>query len=114
MRRFFFLLISAMLLAAIFAAYTGVARTFASTAQLQLPRVTCLRNGCNGLDPETTGCARGAITVTVPGGVVSISNGIIQLRYSPTCGTNWGRVFSRVGTTLLTVSIRRNDGLYYF
>src|SRR6266566_2975920 len=114
MRRFFTLLISAMLLAALFAAYTGVARTFASTAQLQLPHVTCSGNGCNGLDPISTGCARDAITVTTTGGSVSFRTGTIQLRYSPTCGTNWGRVLSSVGTTLLTVSIRRNDGLFYF
>ena len=115
MRRFFKVLFAATLLAALFAAYTGVSRISASTAQQLLPYVTCSGNGCNGLDPISTGCARDAITVTATGGVVSFSTGTIQLRYSPTCGTNWGRVLSSVGTTLLTVSIRRNnDGLYYF
>ena len=111
MRRFFKVLFAATLLAALFAAYTGVSRISASTAQHLLP--TCSGNNCTGLDPAATGCDHDAYTV--PGGVVSFSTGTIQLRYSPTCGTNWGRVLSRVGTTLLTVSIRRNnDGLYYF
>ncbi len=113
MRRFFKVLFAATLLAALFAAYTGVSRISASTAQHLWP--TCSGNGCNGLDPIATGCARDAITVMPSnGGAVSFRTGTIQLRYSPTCGTNWGRVLSRVGTTLLTVSIRRNDGLYYF
>ena len=115
MRRFFKVLLAAMLLAALFAAYSGVARIFASTAQLQLPHVTCSGNGCNGLDPISTGCARDAITVMPSnGGTVSFRTGTIQLRYSPTCGTNWGRVLSGVGTTVLTVNIRRNDGLFYY
>lgn len=114
MRRFFKVLLAATLLAALFAAYTGVSRISASTAQNLLPHVTCSGNGCNGLDPVSTGCARDAITVTTTGGTVSFRTGTIQLRYSPTCGTNWGRVFSSVGNTQLTVSIRRNDGLFYF
>ncbi len=78
------------------------------------PIATCPGNGCNGLDPVSTGCARDGITVRTTGGTVSFRTGTIQLRYSPTCGTNWGRVFSIVGNTQLTVSIRRNDGLFYF
>ena len=108
MRRFFKVLLAAMLLAAVFAAYTGVSRISASTAQHLLP--TCSDNGCNNLDPISTDCADDAITVST----VSFRTGTIQLRYSPTCGTNWGRVLSSVGTTVLTVNIRRNDGLFYY
>ena len=114
MRRFFKVLLAAMLLAALFAAYTGVSRISASTVQDLLPHVTCSGNGCNGLDPVSTGCARDGITVTTTGGTVSFRTGTIQLRYSPTCGTNWGRVFSTIGTTQLWVSIRRDDGRFYF
>ena len=114
MRRFFKVLLAAMLLAAVFAAYTGVSRSSASTAQHLLPHVTCSGNGCNGLDPVATGCDLDAITVTTTGGTVSFRTGTIQLRYSPTCGTNWGRVISTIGNTQLTVSIRRDDGLFYF
>jgi len=112
MRRFFKVLLSAMLLAAVFAAYTGVSRISASTAQHLLPHVTCSGNGCNGLDPVATGCARDGITVT--GGTVTFRTGTIQLRYSPTCGTNWGRVFSNIGNAQLWASIRRDDGRFYF
>ncbi len=126
MRRFFKVLLAATLLAALFAAYTGVSRISASTAQQLLPHVTCSGNNCNGLDPIATGCAGDAITVTTTGGAddaitvtttggtVSFRTGTIQLRYSPTCGTNWGRVLSSVGNTQLTVSIRRDDGRFYF
>jgi len=114
MRRFFKMLLAAMLLAAVFAAYTGVSRISASTAQHLLPHVTCSGNGCNGLDPAVTGCDLDAYTVSTTGGTVSFRTGTIQLRYSPTCGTNWGRVFSSVGNTQLTVSIRRDDGRFYF
>lgn len=119
MRRFLPLLFAAVLLAAIFveAAYASVSRanTNGSTAQHLLPRVTCSGNGCNGLDPEQTGCAVGAYTVKVSGGTVSFQTGSVELRYSPTCKTNWARVFSTVGNVRLTASIRRtNDGLFYF
>ena len=114
MRRFFKVLLAATLLAAVFAAYTGVYRISASTAQHLLPHVTCSGNGCNGLDPAVTGCDLDAYTVSTTGGTVSFRTGTIQLRYSPTCGTNWGRVFSSVGNTQLTVSIRRDDGRFYF
>ena len=114
MRRFFKVLLAATLLAAVFAAYTGVSRISASTAQHLLPHVTCSGFGCNGLDPVSTGCDLDAYTVSLTGGTVSFRTGTIQLRYSPTCGTNWGRVYSRVGNTQLLVGIRRNDGRFYF
>lgn len=108
MRRFFKVLLAATLLAALFAAYTGVSRISASTAQQLLP--TCSGNGCNNLDPISTDCANDAITVST----VTFRTGIIQLRYSPNCGTNWGRVLSTIGNTQLWVSIRRDDGRFYF
>jgi hypothetical protein len=114
MRRFLIILFSAALLAALFATFMTVARTYASTTQQQRPHVTCSGNGCDGLDPEATGCARDAYTVRVSGGTVSFRTGTIELRYSPTCGTNWGRVLSNIGSARLTVSIRRHDGLFYF
>jgi hypothetical protein len=112
MRRFLLLLFAALLLVAMF---VGTVYASVSTAQRLLPRVTCSGNGCNGLDPEQTRCAAGAYTVRVSGGTVSFRTGYVELRYSPTCGTNWARVFSTVGNARLTVSIRRtNDGLFYF
>jgi len=114
MRRIFTLIVPALLLAALFASYMGVTKISANTLHTLAPHVSCSGDGCDGLDPVATGCAVGAITVTVTGGTASFRTGTIQLRYSPTCGTNWGRVMSSVGTAQLTVSIRRADGLFYF
>jgi Protein of unknown function (DUF2690) len=81
-----------------------VASAHAANAQ-----VTCSGNGCNGLDPEKTGCAADAFTVQT----AVFSDSYVQLRYSPTCGTNWGRVYSRVGPANLIIRSQRIDGLSY-
>ena len=113
MRRTLTLVVPALLLAALFSSYMGITKISASTNDPLVHHVTCFGNGCNGLDPIATGCASDAITVPVDGGTVSFRTGTIELRYSPTCGTNWGRVTSSVGNAQLTVSIRRKDGLFY-
>ena len=77
MRRFFLLLIGAVLVAALFVgtAYASVNKTNTnanvSTTPHLLPRVTCSGDGCNGLDPEQAGCAADAYTVKVSGGKVA-------------------------------------------
>jgi hypothetical protein len=119
MRRFLLVLFAVVFVVAVFAgtAYASVSRTTTGQTPTKhlLPHVTCSGNGCNGLDPEQTGCAAGAYTVNVPGGTVSFRTGYVQLRYSPTCGTNWARVISTSGSVQLTASIRRTtDGLFYF
>ena len=81
----------------------------ASTAQHSSPQVTCSGNGCNGKDPIATGCAVGAYTVQT--GV--LPDFFVQLRYSPSCGTNWGRVISRIGSAHLFATVQRIDGLSY-
>ena len=43
----------------------------------------------------------------------TFSNSRVELRYSPTCGTNWGRVTSTVGATFLIIRIQRIDNLTY-
>jgi len=55
-----------------------------------------------------TGCSQDAYTVA------STSNGpdTIELRYSPSCQTNWARAWIGSGNPN-AVSIRRQDGLYY-
>ncbi len=77
---------------------------------------TCSGNGCNGLDPIATGC-QNSYTQLV--GSSEIKNGSthygwIDLRYSPTCGTNWSRVRSDIGTqNLEAFIIRTSDNLAY-
>ncbi len=49
---------------------------------------TCHADTCSGLDPHDTGCDRDARTVDS----VSSGNGIVALRWSETCQTNWATV----------------------
>ena len=64
-------------------------------------------------NPETTGCANSAYTV----GSVNLKNtagtviGLLELRYSTVCGTNWARVDSYVGNQYLYAFAHRpGDG----
>lgn len=51
--------------------------------------VTCYGDYCSGQDPTTTGCDQDAVTLeSVP---ISTGAGQLDLRWSPTCKTNWAR-----------------------
>src|SRR5438105_5919813 len=121
MRRIQLFLFSAALLVSLFGmtAFTGLsaasAHTHVASARATSAHATrrsrpqCSGEGCDGLNPATTGCSAGAFTVQT----AVFSNSFVELRYSPTCGTNWGRVFSKVGPASLTIRIQRSDGLTY-
>ena len=120
MQRIRLLLFSAALLISLFgmtaftqvnvaSAHTSVQANHMHATVPNRPLVSCSGNGCNGLNPATTGCSADAYTVQT----AVFNNSFVELRYSPTCGTNWGRVISRVGATFLTVTIQRNDNLSY-
>ena len=120
MQRIRLLLFSAALLVSLFGmtAFTSVSTASAHThaqashAHATLPNhplVGCSGSGCNGLNPATTGCSADAFTVQT----AVFSNSRVELRYSPTCGTNWGRVTSKVGATFLVIRIDRSGGLTY-
>jgi hypothetical protein len=92
--------------------------TLAATAAL----VTCLTLAVPGSasasvgDPIQTGCASDAYTVSTRavtnsgGGVV----GQVQVRYSPSCGTNWAKVVSSVGTAYIQAEVyTTSDWAYY-
>ncbi len=81
----------------------------ASVSTTRRVQVSCSGNGCNGQNPLTSGCDAGAYTVQT----AVFSNSFVELRYSPTCGTNWGRVTSKVGPTHLIIRTQRIDGLTY-
>ena len=85
------------------------AQTPAYVTQHSRSQVTCSGNGCNGLNPETTGCGADAYTVQT----AVFSNTSVELRYSRRCGANWGRVTSRVGRAFLVIRTQRIDGLTY-
>ncbi len=79
------------------------------TAKGRHAHASCSGTGCNGQDPEKTGCEAGAYTVQT----AVFSNSYVELRYSPTCATNWGEVVSKVGPTYLVIRTQRIDGLTY-
>jgi len=111
MQRIPVFLFSAALLVVLFGmtAFIGLPTASAYATQRSLAQVTCSRNGCNGKDPEATGCAVGAFTVQT----ATLSTIFVQLRFSPRCGTNWGRVISRIGSGRIFVLIQRIDGLSF-
>lgn len=74
---------------AILAAVLGVA------SALIVPRpamaATCWGDWCSGQDPESSRCSLDAYTVASAG--IPWSSGLaVELRWSPTCQTNWARV----------------------
>lgn len=67
---------------------------------------TCSGNGCNGLDPYSTGCAASMYTVAV----ASVGNiGRVELEYSAICQTNWGQIYGN-GVEYLAGCVVRKAG----
>lgn len=104
-------LILVTLLAALFAS-AGIVTATSTPAQA----ATCSGYGCDGLDPNATGCSSGAndtgstYLYDANGNIV----GLLELRYSPTCGTNWSRVTSYIGVQSLYARVtRESDGRSY-
>ena len=107
-------LYSAAVLIALLAATVSLSvqgsAAYAHTTQRAASQVTCSGEGCDNVDPVQSGCADGAYTVTF----VNTAIAEIQLRYSPTCGTNWGRVVSNGNNNdTYLVLVQREDGVAY-
>jgi Protein of unknown function (DUF2690) len=49
--------------------------------------VGCWGDWCSGRDPQATGCSADAYTVAA----VDVTGARLELRWSPTCKTNWAR-----------------------
>lgn len=76
------------------------------------PAVTCSRNGCTGQDPAATGCSADGTTL-LSKKILNASGqiiGEIDLRWSPTCQTNWARVVSSIGSVPIGASVEREAG----
>jgi hypothetical protein len=61
--------------------------------------VTCSGNGCNGLDPQASGCSADAKTLASARLIApfdGVDYGSIEMRYSNICGTQWIRINSRI------------------
>jgi hypothetical protein len=51
---------------------------------------TCYGDYCSGTDPQATGCSNGAYDLaSTP---IAGNGGLIELRWSPSCKTEWARV----------------------
>ena len=55
---------------------------------------SCSGRGCNGKDPADTGCSAGSTVADTAG---MFTSGTAELRWSPTCRTNWVRVVNYSG-----------------
>ena len=76
-------------------------------------QAACSNQGCNGKDPQSTGCsqtfqARNIRTAPIMSHGKQV--GVVELRWSPYCGNNWARVTSLVGPANLTATATRHDG----
>ncbi|MEV0005156.1 DUF2690 domain-containing protein [Micromonospora sp. NPDC050980] len=60
---------------------------------------TCSGYGCDGTDPINTGCSADARNITpYPARIMQGANelAVVELRWSDSCKTNWGRISNRV------------------
>lgn len=78
--------------------------------------VGCSGTGCNGQDPEVMGCAADAFTMAsapIHDAYNNTNVGTVDIRYSPTCKTNWGRATMSLYTENVatwTVGVVLQDG----
>ena len=84
-----------------------------SAVPAKAAQATCSNQGCNGKDPQATGCsttfqARSIRTAAIRSHGKQV--GWVELRWSPFCGNNWARVISQVGTANLSATATRADG----
>lgn len=73
---------------------TTGATIFATTEDASAA-VGCYGDYCSGKDPSATGCDRDAYTVAHT--YIPSTGARVELRWSPTCKTNWARVNSSWG-----------------
>jgi hypothetical protein len=101
-----------LVIASCLAVLVGIGFTALPSQRHIAHAASCSGNGCTDKDPHDTGCDADAYTVYNV--YVRDNNGnevgLLQLRYSPSCGTNWTRLTSYVGNTWLTANtIRKAD-----
>ena len=64
---------------------------FAAGAPAQAEESSCYGASCIGMNPEGTTCAKDAYSVLA---MDVQGDGMLELRYSPSCKANWGRYSS--------------------
>jgi hypothetical protein len=73
---------------------------------------SCSGYGCDNKDPNATGCADGSQYTVVAGNVVlgGVTFATINLRYSPTCGTNWAQISNNRTGDYAVLRVCRDQG----
>ncbi|WP_037575516.1 DUF2690 domain-containing protein [Phaeacidiphilus oryzae] len=66
----------------------------------------CSGPACQGLNPRTTGCDRGAHTI----GSVTVDGLSLELRFSPRCRAAWAQAEGGPGARLREVAVASEDG----
>ncbi|MCL2585276.1 MAG: YjfA family protein [Streptosporangiales bacterium] len=82
--------------------------TQTTTASAATTTASCSGNGCDGRNPNSTGCSATAITaeeVEVVDSSSGADDGELQLRYSTACRTTWAR-FVAPSAQILVATIR--------
>lgn len=82
-----------------------------TTARITSASYTCGTN-CNDLNPQGM-CSQGAQTIisaSILNTYTFVIWGLVELRWSPTCGTNWSRVSSYVGSQVTLDAQIRHPG----
>ncbi|MEU0049849.1 DUF2690 domain-containing protein [Streptomyces sp. NPDC006309] len=75
------------------------------------PGVKCAGSACTGKDAEAMGCSGDLVTTAKS---VTLGTTVLEVRYSRTCGTVWGRITGGApgDTVRLTVGgVRQSDGI---
>lgn len=84
------------------------------TAAMPAQAAGCSGMGCDGQDPVQTGCANSAYTIASDYIYrLGIVIGRVDLRYSPTCETNWTRTISYMGPQTLDAVVTEEDIGYH-
>jgi hypothetical protein len=77
--------------------------TLTAASPAQAATHGCYGSGCNGLDPAGR-CDGDAMTV----GAMHVNNGMLELRWSPSCVANWGR-YTPYGNDALWLAAHGNS-----
>lgn len=96
--------------ALVFAVVFALLGVLAPAASAKTAAAPCWGTTCNGLDPQSSGCAAGARTLEdVPdtGGWVTL-----ELRYSPTCYAVWARITNFRGVSGVAKVIGYSGGQF--
>jgi len=76
----------------------GSIATISTLAIAPASAATCSGYGCDSQDPVATGCSSGSYTVkSAPVAYNGVQYGTVELRWSPTCQTNWSRLTISAG-----------------